>query len=83
MNNIELKLKDYLSKHPKIIEDSLKYSFLTYNTIVVTDVEIEDEKFSAKCIIIKDTLPAVSPFLPIPKKFLRNIKILKINENIT
>lgn len=83
MNNFELELKEYLNKHTNVIEKSLKQSYLFYDTIKVNEVEIDDDFFSAKVQILKNsTSNCISPYIPIPKKFLRKIKLEKLNENI-
>ena len=92
MTDTELKLKDYLSKHPDVIEQSLKDHFFHYDCIIVTEVEIDDDNyFSVKCLITKYSntrlcskqnpgAPITSPFITIPEKFLRKIKLEKIHK---
>lgn len=81
MTVIELKLKEYLSKNPEVIEKSLKDNFYHYDFIKVDSVEIEDDFFSAYCQIIEgNRCGSNSPFLPIPKKFLRKNKLEQINK---
>jgi len=81
MTNIELKLKDYLSEHSEVIEKSLKDSFFNYDCIIVTEVEIDENYFQAHCITMKSmSSPSISPYLPIPIKFLRKYKLEKINK---
>lgn len=83
MSKIELELKKYLNNHIEIIEKSLKQSYLFYDTIKVNEVEIDDDFFSAKVQTLKNsTSNCISPYIPIPKKFLRKIKLEKLNENI-
>ena len=79
MNDIELKLKEYLLKNTEIIEESLKSNYLNYDFIKVNSIEIENDEFSVKCQIIKGmSCDITSTFIPIPKKFLRKYKLEKI-----
>lgn len=81
MTNIELKLKEFLSKHPEIIEDSLKQSSLYFDIIKVNNVEIDDNFFRATVQILeKSSSNCISPFIPIPKNFLRKYKLIEINK---
>ena len=80
MNETELKLKEYLYNHTDIIEKSLNSIY--YDFIKINSVEIDNEYFSATCQTIKGLPDGISPFLPIPKKFLRKIKLEKINKHI-
>lgn len=81
MTDIELKLKDYLSENIEVIEESLKNSWSYYDFIIVSEVEIDEDYFQAHCLTIKNmSSPSISPFLPIPKKFLRKIKLEQINK---
>ena len=82
MNEIELKLKEYLSKHPGVIIKSLKDSLLYYEFIKINSVEIDGDYFSVKCQTIKGLSDNISPWFPIPIKFLRKIKLEIINKNI-
>ncbi len=81
MNDLELKLKNYLSKNTEIIEKSLKEGFLYYNCIIITKVEIDGDFFITH---VKTTLnndcASISPFLPIPQNFLRKNKLIEINK---
>ena len=81
MDNIELKLKEYLSKYPDVIIQSLKDNFMYNGYLKINSVEIDGEYFSAAGQTIKGLPDGISPFLPIPKKFLRKIKIENIENN--
>jgi hypothetical protein len=85
MTEIELKLKDYLSKDSSIIEKSLKNSFFNFDCIIVTEVEIgqflsgTEEYFQVHCITMKGmSSPTISPWIEIPIKFLRKNKLQKL-----
>jgi hypothetical protein len=75
MTDLELKLKDYLSKNTSIIEKSLKDMYIKYNCIIVNEIEIDDNYFQAHCTTCKTMPPTISPWFPIPTKFLRKNKL--------
>jgi hypothetical protein len=84
MYDIELKLKEYLSRHPDIIIESLKDNFMYNDYLKINSVEIEDEYFSVKCQTIKNLSgDSISPFLPIPISFLRKIKLESIKKSVS
>ena len=79
MDEIELELIKYLNKHPEIIKKSLDDSYLYYDTIKVNKVEIEDGGiFLIHCQTLKKSRCDSISTLPIPKKFLRKIKLNQI-----
>lgn len=81
MNNIELKLRDYLNENKEVIEKSLTDSFFNYERIIITEVEIDDNYFSAHVITMySNNSHSISPFLLIPEKFLRKTKLEQINK---
>lgn len=79
MDEVELELKKYLDKHPEIIKKSLDENYLHYDTIKVSRVEIEDDTcFMLYCRILKQSRCDSICTLPIPKKFLRKMKLNQI-----
>ena len=81
MTDIELKLKDYLDINDNIIKESLNNSStLRYDFIKITAVEINGDRFSVHCQIDGVKSDSISPFLPIPKKFLRKMKLNKLDD---
>lgn len=76
----ELELKDYLNNHTEVIEKSLeKTPWMTYDFIKVNRVDIylgaDDNEFIAHCQLIEGLPYIISPYLPIPKQFLRKMKL--------
>lgn len=81
MNDIELKLRDYLNENSEVIKKSLTDNFFNYERIIITEVEIDDNYFNAHVITMNNSSCAsISPFLPIPQNFLRKTKLDKINK---
>jgi hypothetical protein len=79
MNDIELQLKDYLNKNNEIIKKSLESNFMNYDFIKINKVEIEYDKwFMVYCQLIEGVSGDAISFLPIPKIFLRKMKLNKI-----
>lgn len=81
MNNFELEieLKDYLNKHIEIVKKALKDGFLYHEIAIVDSVEIDDDYFSMRVQTMKGSPScAISPYYPIPEKFLRKYKLKKI-----
>lgn len=77
MNDIELKLKEYLNKNNEVIKKSLDENYLNYDFIKINKVEIEDDGFMVYCQLFEGVGNSIS-FLPIPEKFLRKMKLNKI-----
>ena len=83
MNKIELKLKEYLTKNPDIIIESLKDSFMYNGYLKINSVEIEDNYFSVRCQTIKNLGDSISPYISIPIKFFRKIKLENIKKSVS
>jgi len=75
MNDIDEKLLKYLKDNPKIIKESLDNSFRWYDYIKILEVSIDSdyEKFD----VAVETYEGgrCSTWLPMPKKFLRKLKL--------
>lgn len=80
---LEKELKKFLNLNTSVIEDSLKRSFFYYEFIKVDSVEIDDNEFRASCYLNSGCGVTHSPYLPIPKEFMRIIKLNKIKNSIS
>lgn len=77
MDKLELELVDYLNENTKMLKDSLDNSNINYEYVKVLCATIDDVGFDVSVEICPDV--SVVSYLKIPDKFLRKMKLNKIN----